>query len=674
MAQRGGGRDDSVGPRGIRTQRYPAFDRDDRGETTDRIDAARERDSDWLDARDQLDRRIHPDDPAVPQLVRRRTHGDLVYEVALSVEIGQKVEGRLDFPRRSHPSIWVADSRLFGFRDPPEDRRARAMEADGALRTHQLRDALRERRASEPEGFADRVAALADRRDLRDVGGLTVEAAIAVGRVRYGPPLDVVFAASATDPVLLSGAAAVLRESGLAETVAKQLDRAAETVALRHVDLCVRDPYRAASVERRWDADRADLDLEGIDSGGANFTEWFGRTRYVAQAHYAVGLDPLVQPLPRAAVEGVLVRSGSLDRAVEFLGASVRPGAAHATARAVHAGFGAIRRLDGWLVDEAATARVMGPVLERAGLSWPPPGRDAVRRRFELSAPAGSARPEGPVVDDPPSAASLFREGRRPFEGARWPVDRVEAFPAPAAQALAIQAWRLESGSTSVCFMDEAAAIHAGGTVEPGARGVRVPGRRDADSRAVFPVEAAGLPTVLPDAGVDQVDRIVAALGVDVQLHRSSTAAYDAAADRVSVPADLSPGAEYVSTVALAAARASGHATREGRRDAAAPRGSLGWVREQIRTDLAAAKLAGALGVPYQPCGEPPLPREAAEVFRRHASGLCRDADRVASFLIGRARGVDLPPDYRSHWAPADRVGAPAPSRTGEGRELAPVR
>ena len=198
-------------PGGYRTQRYPAPAPEDRGETTDRLEARRESQSDWLDSCDQADAAIHEDDEALPARRRLRTHGDLVYEVALSVEIARKLEGRAGLLRRSHPSVWVADSRLFGVKDPLPDRRRRALEADGALRTHQLQDALRDLPVSGGGAFAAAVAAACDRRDLRDIGGLTVAQAEAVGRIRYGPPLHVVFSASGTDPVLLSAAAAVSR-------------------------------------------------------------------------------------------------------------------------------------------------------------------------------------------------------------------------------------------------------------------------------------------------------------------------------------------------------------------------------------------------------------------------------------------------------------------------------
>ena len=339
----------------MRTQRYPESPREDRGELMDRVDARREAESDRLDSCDQTDAAIHEDDEALPRRRRLRTHGDLVYEVALSVEVGRRLEGKVPLPRRSHPSIWVADSRLFGFRDPLPERRARALEVDGALRAHRLRDAFRELPRSGSEAFAAAVVDACDRRDLRDVGGLSVATAEALGRVRYGPPLDAAFSASGTDPVLLSAAAAALDRVSDERFVAAGLDRAAQAVALRHVDACVRDPYGAAVVERAWARERECLGLEGLDRGGANFEAWFERTRAVAEVHYAVGLDPLRDPLPTSAVEAVLASGGSLAERVRAVGGAGED--CHRTARAVHRGFAVVRRLDSWmLADEAALA------------------------------------------------------------------------------------------------------------------------------------------------------------------------------------------------------------------------------------------------------------------------------------------------------------------------------
>ena len=673
MTRRSGGRS-LVRPGGYRTQRYPAPAPEDRGETTDRIEARRESQSDWLDSCDQADAAIHEDDEALPQRRRLRTHGDLVYEVALSVEIARKLEGRAGLLRRSHPSVWVADSRLFGFRDPLPDRRRRALEADGALRTHQLRDALRELPVSGGGAFAAAVANACDRRDLRDIGGLTVAQAQAVGRVRYGPPLHVVFSASGTDPVLLSAVAAVSRRCSGSPKLADQLDRAAQAVALEHVDHSVRDPYRATTVERRWEAARDGLELAKLDPGGANFEAWFARTRLVAQVHYAVGLDPIREPLPTQAVEAVLAAGGSLEAGVQAVGG--RGERCHEVARAVQAACGVVRRLDGWMVaDEAALAGVMGPVLERAKLSWPPPDRARVVGRWRLDPDGDAVRPSGPVAAPPPPVADLYLSGR-PFAGALWPAGGAECRPLPAAEALAVQAWRASAAPEGVrgdVMLDEAEAVHRGGRVGPGAAGVIVPGGRGEPDRPLFPADGVGLAEVRrADSGVASVDQLVAGLGVSVAVQDAAAGGYRRDGDRVVVPADCS-GGSYASAVAFAAVAATGHATREGRRDAGAPRGSVGWVREQLRCDLAAAKLVGALGLAYEPPPGPALPAEAREVFVRHGADLCRDADRMASFVLARAKGVELADGYRAGWeAPAAEDG-PRPAAPRERAREVPL-
>ena len=672
MTRRSRGRS-LVRPGGIRTQRYPASGREDRGETMDRLEARRELDSDWLDSCDQVDAAIHEDDEALPTRRRLRTHGDLVYEVALSIEVARNLEGRAGLLRRSHPSVWVADSRLFGFKDPLPDRRARALEVDGALRTHRLQDAFRDLPASGAGAFAAAAAEVCDRRDLRDVGGLTVAQAEAAGRIRYGPPLHVVFSASRTDPVLLSAAAAVSRRGSGDPRLAHQLDRAAQAVALEHVDRCVRDPQRAAGVERRWEADRDGLGLEGLDPAGASLEGWFATTRSVAQVHYAVGLDPVSEPLPTVAVEAVLAAGGGLQSGVQAVGG--RGDRCHEVARAVQAACALVRRLDGWMVaDEAALAGVMGPVLERAGLSWPPPDRARVVGRWRPDRDADAVRPSGPAAAAPPPVADLYSSGR-PFAGALWPAGGADCRPLPAAEALAVQAWRTSApaGVRGDVMLDEAEAVHRGGRVGPGVAGVIVPGRGEAPDRPLFPADAVGLAEVRrADSGVRRVDQLVAGLGVSVGVQDAAAGAYRRDGDRVLLPADCSDGS-YASVVALAAVAATGHAAREGRRDAGAPRGSVGWVREQLRCDLAAAKVAGALGLRYEPPAGLPLPAEAREVFVRHGADLCRDADRMASFVLARAKSVELADGYRAGWEQPSAEDAPRPARAREPAREVPL-
>ena len=656
MARRGRSRQ-AVHPGGLRTQRYPEFAPEDRGETTDRLEARRAAESDRLDACDQVDAAIDPDDESLPQRRRLRTHGDLVYEVALSIETARKLEGRAGFLRRSHPSIWVADGRLFGFRDPLPDRRARALEVDGSLRTHRLRDGFKDLPGIGPDAFARIVEEACDRRDLSDVGGLTVAAAQAVGRVRYGPPLDAVFVASGTDPVLLSAAGALVRQASGRSRLGEHLDRAAQAVALRHVDLCVRDPYRAGAVERRWAAEREGLGLEALDPGGANFGAWFGRTRAVAEVHYAVGLDPVREPLPRAAVEAVLACGGSLAEGVGAVGGAGRD--CHRVARAVQAGCAVVRRLDAWMAaDPGTVSGAMSPILARAGSSWPPPDRAAVLERHPIAEAPSRARPSSPAAEPAPPVPDLYLDGR-PFAGARWPAGGPAGLPLPAAEALAVHAWRRRAGVDADVLLDEAETVHRGGAVGPGVVGVVVPARRGGGERSLYPAEAVGVAAARGDAGLASVDQAVVGLGVRVGVHPSPPAAYRLSEDVLAVPEDASARAAYASAVALGLAAATGHPSREGRRDAGAPRGSLGWVREQLRCDLAAAKIAGALGLAYEPPRELPLPAEAREVFVRQGADLCRDADRMSSMVIARGRGIELDDGYRSAWR---AVGAdPAP-------------
>ena len=295
----------------------------------------------------------------------------------------------------------------------------------------------------------------------------------------------------------------------------------------------------------------------------------------------------------------------------------------------------------------------MGPVLERAGLSWPPPDRARVVERWGVDRDGGAVRPSGPVAAPPPPVADLYLSGR-PFAGALWPAGGADCRPLPAAVALAVQAWRASAAPEGVrgdVMLDEAEAVHRGGRVGPGAVGVIVPGGRGEPDRPLFPADGVGLAEVRrADSGVASVDQLVAGLGVSVAVRDAAGGGYPGATgDRVVLPADCSEG-PYASAVALAAVAATGHATREGRRDAGAPRGSVGWVREQLRCDLAAAKVVGALGLGYEPPPGPALPAEAREVFVRHGADLCRDADRMASFVLARAKCVELADGYRAGW------------------------
>ena len=551
------------------------------------------------------------------------------------------------------------------------ERRARALEADGTLRAHRLRDAFKDLPRTGLDAFARTAEDVCDRRDLSDVGGLTVATAQAVGRVRYGPPLDAVFAASQTDPVLLSAAGALVREVSSRSRLGEHLDRAAQVVALRHVDLCVRDPYRARGVERRWAAEREGLDLDALDPGGANFGAWFGRTRAVAEVHYAVGLDPVREPLPRTAVEAVLACDGSLPEGVRALGGAGRD--CYRVARAVQAGYAAVRRLDAWMAaDPGTVAGVMGPILARAGSSWPAADRAVVLEQHPIEdAQAGTrARPSAPAAEPAPPVSDLYVDGR-PFAGALWPAGGPGRLPLPAAEALAVHAWCRRAGVDADLMLDEAEAVHLGGDVGPGVAGVVVPARRGGAERSLFPAEAVGVAAPRGDARLSSVDQAVIGLGVRVGIHSSPAAAYQLSEDLLAVPEDPSARSAYASAVALGLAAATGHPSREGRRDAVAPRGSLGWVREQLRCDLAAAKVVGALGLRYEPPQGLPLPAEAREVFARHGADLCRDADRMSSMVIARGRGIELGGGYRSVW-PA--VGVEPAPRVVPVRPVAPER
>ena len=370
-------------------------------------------------------------------------------------------------------------------------------------------------------------------------------------------------------------------------------------------------------------------------------------------------------------MEAVLASGGPLEAGVRAVGG--RGGNCHRVARAVQAACGVVRRLEAWMVaDEAALAGVMGPVLERAGLSWPPPDRTPVVERWGLDRGGDAVRPSGPAAAAPPPVADLYLSGR-PFAGALWPAGGAECRPLPATEALAVQSWRAAApaGVRADVMFDEAEAVHRGGRVGPGVAGVMVPGGRGAPDRPLFPADGVGLADVRrADSGVASVDQLVAGLGVSVAVQGAAVGGYRRDLDRVVLPADC-PDGPYASAVALAAAAATGHATREGRRDAGAPRGSLGWVREQLRCDLAAAKVVGALGLEYEPPAGLPLPAEARGVFVRHGADLCRDADRMASFVLARAKDVELPDGYRAGWeTPPAEDGPPSATPRGRAREV----
>ena len=187
-----------------------------------------------------------------------------------------------------------------------------------------------------------------------------------------------------------------------------------------------------------------------------------------------------------------------------------------------------------------------------------------------------------------------------------------------------MHAWRRRAGVDADVVLDEAEAVHRGGAIGPGVAGVVVPARRGGGERSLYPAEAVGVAAARGDCGLASVDQAVVGLGVRVGVHPAPPAAYRLSEDVLAVPEDASARAAYASAVALGLAAATGHPSREGRRDAGAARGSLGWAREQLRCDLAAAKIVGALGLAYEPPRGSPLPAEAREVFVRHGADLCR--------------------------------------------------
>ena len=665
------GRRGDVRPGGVRTQRYGETVSDMRGVRTDVLEEEREALSAQLDERDQVDAAIQSDDPDLPQARRRRTHGDLLYEVALCVETQARVErGDAGPPRRSPPSIWVKDSRLFGYVDPVVDRRRRGLEADGAVREGQIREAFRVRDSEGEERFWEELRTACDSRDMSDAGGLNARAAREVGRVRYVAVDDALVGANA-DPCLLVAASGLLHGGDDPESASdarrfagRVLDRALYGVCQRHALLCVSDPGRAASIERRWEAERERLGAVGVpDVEGERLTAWFARSRFVAQAHYAVGLDPVSQVLPQEDIDRVVETFPSLNAAVGALGVRVGVPAPHVLARAVREGFGAVRALDPWLVDQGTVGRVMGEALERVGGRWPVPGREElVERAGGGYADVAPVRPAGPTVDVPGTGvvSRAYAAGERPFDGSRWPLEWPSGDALRAEQALMVDRWRRESGVgawewRSGCYVRETEAVRAGGEVDGSVCGVRVPAGRG-ETVDLFPVEAAGLGDVKrpvhevfgPGRADVAVDRVVAGLGVAVSVGGGSGAEYDPVKDELTVPGYSQGPAAYVSAVALALAEATGHRLREGRKDFGAAEGSRGEAREAVRCDLAAAKLAGVIGVPYSP--ERRLPEQAGEVFGEESRALCRDADRMASFLVSRARGVELEPEYRERW------------------------
>ena len=109
-------RPSSLRPAGIRTQRYPEGDPNDRGETIDVTLARREALSDALDAEDRRSAEIEPDDSRIPQRKRHRGHDDLVEELRLSSRLRRAGEPRVvrGGRRGGGPAVGAAGDPVLG--------------------------------------------------------------------------------------------------------------------------------------------------------------------------------------------------------------------------------------------------------------------------------------------------------------------------------------------------------------------------------------------------------------------------------------------------------------------------------------------------------------------------------------------------------------------------------
>ena len=335
-------RPSSLRPAGIRTQRYPEGDPNDRGETIDVTLARREALSDALDAEDRRSAEIEPDDPRIPQRKRHRGHDDLVEELRLSLGYGAlesrgwfEAGGGEEAPRsvrRVIPSSVVTEGRRDGFLPTPEDRAEARAEGVGKVRSREL-EALFERgevatgRLSSPEAagrFRRAVAAFLDRENPTGLG-VARQTALAGGsdwsrevlaenpefdpnvirgaaarRMGYDPPLDVCLLAAGADPVLAAGVARFAERAECSPWEVEKLGRTAGRLVGEFSRLCIEDPLRAESMERAWERRRGSPDAGSLES------ELWRTARYVARVHYAVGLDPVVEPMSREDVGRVL--------------------------------------------------------------------------------------------------------------------------------------------------------------------------------------------------------------------------------------------------------------------------------------------------------------------------------------------------------------------------------
>ena len=598
-----------------------------------------------------------PDDESLPQRRRLRTHGDLVYEVALSIEIARKLEGRAGFLRRSHPSIWVADGRLFGFRDPLPDRRARALEVDGSLRTHRLRDGFHDLPCIGPDAFARIVEEACDRRDLRDVGGLTVAAAQAVGRVRYGPPLDAVFVASGTDPVLLSAAGRSCgRRLGARGWASISIGPRRRSLFGTSICACAirTAPARSRGGGRpsaRVSVSRSSIPAARTSARGSDAPgRWRRCTTRSASIRFASRCRG--RRSRRCSPAAARWRKGSVRWAAPAATATASP----APCRRGAPSFGAWTR--GW---PPTPGRSRGRCLP----SWRAPGRRG-RRRTAPRCSSGTrsrrrpspARPSSPAAEPAPSGPGPV-PGRPPVRGRPLAGGGPACLPLPAAEALAVHAWRRRAGVDADVLLDEAEAVHRGGAVGPGswalwfrpgaaARSARCIRRRRSGSR-----RRAGTPVWRRStrrwSGWACASGFIRRRRPPTGFPR--TCSRSPRTRRRARPMRRRWRSGWPPRRGIRRARAAG--TR-------APRAGRWAGSGSSSVAISRPRRSPALSVfPTSRPRELPLPAEAREVFVRQGADLCRDADRMSSMVIARGRGIELDDGYRSAWR---AVGAdPAP-------------
>ena len=118
--------------------------------------------------------------------------------------------------------------------------------------------------------------------------------------MRYDPPLDVCLLAAGADPVLAAGVARFAERAECSPWEVEKLGRTAGRLVGEFSRVCIEDPLRAESMERAWERRRGSPDAGSLES------ELWRTARFVARVHYAVGLDPVVEPMSREDVGRVL--------------------------------------------------------------------------------------------------------------------------------------------------------------------------------------------------------------------------------------------------------------------------------------------------------------------------------------------------------------------------------